>query len=282
MAEMRNPYANFDIKQKIKAVVYTALLINFGYYIWLDISVAQHTLFEGSNLGERFRAFTTTIDLSAWIILIAVYELETYALSDEAFTKNKILLLNFIKFICVLGIAHTPYAYYVNLMEVLSAVEIQGVNDLCQLVGMEKSYALNINYTEITANTCKNLSNASQFFYSDPRTALIVQDAVGLDIETHLASVDLAESIAWILIIFAIEINVRLQDKNQASGTIFSIVKYTKIISYTMLWSFCGYWIYWGHYMFAWDEAMWIAGFFAIEMNLSEWRKEIRSDAQVE
>ena len=67
---------------------------------------------------------------------------------------------------------------------------------------------MNINYTEISANTCKNLSNASQFFYSDPRTALIVQDAVGLDIETHLASVDLAESIAWILIIFAIEINV--------------------------------------------------------------------------
>ena len=45
-------FANFDIKQKIKAVVYTALLINFGYYIWLNISVAQHTLFEGSNLGE--------------------------------------------------------------------------------------------------------------------------------------------------------------------------------------------------------------------------------------
>ena len=281
MSNSKNPYSNFDLKQKIKAVVYTILLFNFGYYIWLDFSVAQHTLFEGSNLGERFRAFTTTIDLSAWIILIAVYELETYALSDEAFTKNKILLLNFIKFFCVLGIAHTPYAYYINLMEILSAVEIQGVNNLCQLVGMEKSYAFNINYTEITADTCKNLSNASQFFYSDPRTILIVQDATGLDIETHLAGVDLVESVAWILIIFAIEINVRLQDKNQASGTIFSIVKYTKVISYTILWSFCGYWIYWGHYMFAWDESMWIAGFFAIEMNLSEWRKEIRSEAQV-
>jgi hypothetical protein len=33
--------------------------------------------------------------------------------------------------------------------------------------------------------------------------------------------------------------------------------------------------------MFAWDESMWIAGFFAIEMNLSEWRKEIRSEAQL-
>ena len=50
--------------------------------------------------------------------------------------------------------------------------------------GYGEVLALNINYTEITANTCKNLSNASQFFYSDPRTALIVQDAVGLDIET--------------------------------------------------------------------------------------------------
>jgi hypothetical protein len=27
--------------------------------------------------------------------------------------------------------------------------------------------------------------------------------------------------------------------------------------------------------MFAWDEFVWIAGFTAIEMNMSEWRSEI-------
>lgn len=30
--------------------------------------------------------------------------------------------------------------------------------------------------------------------------------------------------------------------------------------------------------MFAWDEALWILGFMAIDMNLSDWRKEIDQD----
>lgn len=279
MNNFAQDHSKFDIKQIIKAVVYTILLFNFGYYIWLDISVAQHTLFEGSNFGEKIRAFATTIDLSAWIVLIAVYELETYTISDAAFTKTKVIILNFVKLLCLLSIAHTPYAYYTNLMEILSAVEISGVSDLCELAGLEKSYAYNIKYAEITSESCGSLSSASQFFYSDPRTLLIVQDEAGLVIERQLAKVDLAESIAWIIIIFAIEANVRLQDKNLSSGTVFSFLKYTKAFSYSVLWIFCVYWIYRGHYFYSFDEMMWIAGFFAIEMNLSDWRKEIGSDA---
>jgi hypothetical protein len=29
--------------------------------------------------------------------------------------------------------------------------------------------------------------------------------------------------------------------------------------------------------MYAWDEALWILGFFAIEMNISDWKADIRS-----
>ena len=279
MNNSQNPYSNFDLKQKIKAVVYTVLFINYIYYIQFDISVAAHTLFAESTLGEIARAFATTIDESAWISLIIIYELETYALSDEAFTKRKVQMLNLIKFIFVLAIAHTPYAWFVNLMDVLSAVEVAGVTDLCQLVGMDKSYAYNLVYTDITAETCGTLSAATQFFYNDPRTFLIVQDNPGLIIERQLAWIDLIESLVWIAIIFLIEINVRLQDKNLTSGFAFSLIKKAKILLYSSLWFFCAYWIYRGHFMFAFDEAMWIAGFFAIEMNLSDWRKEIRSDA---
>jgi hypothetical protein len=35
-----------------------------------------------------------------------------------------------------------------------------------------------------------------------------------------------------------------------------------------------------GHWIFAWDEALWILGFMAIGMNLSEWRKEIDEETE--
>jgi len=35
------------------------------------------------------------------------------------------------------------------------------------------------------------------------------------------------------------------------------------------------YWATLSHWLYLWDELVWIGGFAAIEMNLSEWRDEI-------
>ena len=43
------------------------------------------------------------------------------------------------------------------------------------------------------------------------------------------------------------------------------------------LWGAAAYWIYRGHYRYAYDEALWILGFFAIERNISDWKSDIRS-----
>jgi hypothetical protein len=33
-----------------------------------------------------------------------------------------------------------------------------------------------------------------------------------------------------------------------------------------------------GHWLYAWDQTLWICGFWAIEFNLKEWRDQIRQD----
>ena len=40
------------------------------------------------------------------------------------------------------------------------------------------------------------------------------------------------------------------------------------------------YWATLSHWLYVWDEFLWIAGFAAIEMNLSEWRNELLGDLQ--
>jgi hypothetical protein len=271
---------SFEIRQTIKWLVYTLVIINFGFYIRNDLVIAGHTLYSGSSLLEISRAFATTIDESAWIILLLLFELETYLLSDDPLSRAKTLLMQGIRLVCYISLAHTLYAYGVYLAEIYAAVPVEGVTNLCQLIGKDLSYASNLVYSEINSSNCASLSSANQFFYVDPPTFFIVEDAAGLAIEKQLAWIDIFEAIIWLLILLSIEIAVWLQDRNIGQGLIFKTLSITKWCLYSLLWAAAGYWIYRGHYMFAWDEFVWIAGFVAIEMNIVEWRNEI-NDAEV-
>ena len=271
---------SFEIRQIIKWLVYTLVIINFGFYIRNDLVIAGHTLYSGSSLLEISRAFATTIDESAWIILLLLFEIETYLLSDDPLSRTKTLLMQGIRLVCYISLAHTLYAYGVYLAEIYAAVPVEEVTNLCQLIGKDLSYASNLVYSKINSSNCASLSSANQFFYVDPPTFFIVEDAAGLAIEKQLAWIDIFEAIIWLLILLSIEVAVWLQDRNIGQGLIFKTLSITKWCLYSLLWAAAGYWIYRGHYMFAWDEFVWIAGFVAIEMNIVEWRNEI-NDAEV-
>ena len=266
---------SLELRQTIKWVVYALVIVNFGFYIRNDWVIAGHTLYAGSSLLEISRAFATTIDESAWIILLLLFELETYLLSDDPLSRAKTLLMQGIRLVCYISLAHTLYAYGVYLTEIYAAVPVEGVTNLCQLVGKDLSYAYNLVYSEIDSSNCAGLSTANQFFYVDPPTFFIVEDSAGLVIEKQLAWIDMFEAIIWLLILLSIEVAVWLQDRNIGEGLIFKGLSITKWCLYSFLWAAAGYWIFRGHYMFAWDEFVWIAGFVAIEMNIVEWRNEI-------
>ena len=270
---------SLDVRQTIKWSVYALVIINFGFYIRNDWVIAGHTLYAGSSLLEVSRAFATTIDESAWIILLLLFELETYLLSDEPLSRTKTLLMQGVRVVCYISLAHTLYAYGVYLTEIYASVPVEGVTNLCQLIEKDLSYAFNLAYSDINSSNCASLSSANQFFYVDPPTFFIVEDAAGLAIEKELAWIDMFEAIIWLLILLSIEVAVWLQDRNIGQGIVFKGLGIAKLCLYSLLWAAAGYWIYRGHYMFAWDEFVWIAGFVAIEMNIVEWRDEI-NDAE--
>ena len=94
-------------------------------------------------------------------------------------------------------------------------------------------------------------------------------------IEKELAWVDMVEAIVWIVILLIIEIMIRIQDKNISTGAGLVVLSKLKTLLFIVLWMAALYWLYRGHFMFAWDEFLWIAGFYVIGLNLSEWRDEI-------
>ena len=71
------------IQQAVKWIVYALLIINWGFYIYEDWNRAVHTLNDGSTVFDWAREFATSIDESAWFIILFMFELQTYVLEDQ-------------------------------------------------------------------------------------------------------------------------------------------------------------------------------------------------------
>ena len=71
------------IQQAVKWTVYILLIINFVFYIFEDWNRAIHVLHAGSTILDWTEEFATSIDESAWFMLLFMFELETYVLGDK-------------------------------------------------------------------------------------------------------------------------------------------------------------------------------------------------------
>jgi len=258
----------------IKWTVYTLLLINFGYYLWEDWTVAAHTLRQGGSFLEWTAAFVGSIDESAWFILLALFELETYAIPEEAFTPALERSLHIGRFACYVFLAHGIWAYTVNLVDLERKVTVlPGIENLCELVGHEASYASTMDYTLIDADNCAQLSGSTRFYQMVVPS--VVTDDRGLRIEKELGWADLLEAAVWLLIVLTIEIEVRLQNRAITGGAMMHSTNVAKVLLYGLLVLVMAYWAFRGLWVYAWDEFLWVAGFAVIEMNVVEWREEL-------
>ena len=275
--------ASFDahrVQQAVKWAVYGLLIVNFGFYIFEDWTRAAHTLHEGSSFLDWTSEFATSLDESAWFLLLFMFELETYVLEDRHWKRWVALSVRGVRLFCYVLIAHTVYAYALTVINLQPSVPVQDAQDLCALADADVSYVHNLEYTAIDQGNCGELSSAAEFYWvgKDP----VVSDLAGLNLERDLAWADMIEVVAWLVILLAIELVVRLQDRGLTGGALIATANSAKILLYLLLIGIGAYWASLSHWLYLWDELLWIGGFAAIEMNVSEWRKELleeRADA---
>ena len=268
--------ASFDahrVQQAVKWAVYGLLIVNFGFYIFEDWTRAAHTLHEGSSFLDWTSEFATSLDESAWFLLLFMFELETYVLEDRHWKRWVALSVRGVRLFCYVLIAHTVYAYALSLINLQPSVPVEDARDLCGLADADVSYVYNLEYTAIDQGNCGELSSAAEFYWvgKDP----VVSDLAGLNLERDLAWADMIEVVAWLVILLAIELVVRLQDRGLTGGALIATANSAKILLYLLLIGIGAYWASLSHWLYLWDELLWIGGFAAIEMNVSEWRKEL-------
>jgi len=260
-------------QQIVKWVVYSLLIVNWGFYIFEDWNRAMHTLTATSTFLDWTEEFATSIDEAGWFLLLFMFEIETYIIEDKDWKGWITHLVRGVRLACYVMLAHSVFAFSTIIVDLKPTVAVDGVTDLCDLNGTGVSFVYNLEYTEVNEETCAGLSDGSQIYHiaDDP----LVTTLAGLELERDLAWSDLVEVVIWLLVLLAIEIVVRLQSRGISDGPWIRGGNALKLILYAALMGIGIYWASLSHWLYLWDEFLWIGGFAAIEMNLSEWREEL-------
>ncbi|MDP5069417.1 MAG: hypothetical protein NWQ45_00820, partial [Congregibacter sp.] len=185
-------------RQLVKVVVYILLLINFTQFLSTDITIASHTVHEGWRWVDWTAAFATSVDESAWFVLLFLLELETYLLSDAAFTPGRLRLMHGVRMLCYLAIGHTVFAYSEALLDLSKAVEHADAA-LCDFAESGLSFARNLDYRELSLTNCGVLSTDDHFYQFAQNQVLT--DRAGMVVEWQLAWADFVEVVTWLCIL---------------------------------------------------------------------------------
>ncbi len=264
--------------QLFKYIVYALLTFNV-YVFWSEEVLAAAVQFPGGvSAIELIDAYAATIDTAAWVVLLLMFELETYVLEDDQFSRPVAWSLHGIRALCYVFIVYAFYGYIVNLSFIMQATQLAGVTDLCALVTDGWSYAIDLDeYSDITAASCGTFSDSTAFMRFEGITAVV--DANGLAAIRTLAWVDVINAAVWLLIVLILEADVWLQERNRLEGNALRISNLIKFVLYTTLLLAAIYWGIKGDFIDFWDAFLWLVAFVFIELNVFEWRQEAHESA---
>jgi len=264
--------------QAFKYAVYALLTLNIFIFFAEEWAAMSHRFGGGIGFGDLIEGFAATIDTSAWVILLLLFELETYLLDDRHFTPLVTRSLHVLRVVCYAFIVYAFYGYVIKLLYLQGSSPLANVTDLCTLAADRWSYAVDLDeYELITLANCPSLSQASQFLRFDGLQTAV--DAAGMRDILRLAWVDVINSAVWLLVVILLEVDVRLQERNALHGLPLKLSRIGKFTLYSLLLMAAIYWGIKGDFVDFWDAFLWLVAFVFIERNVFEWRKESLEEA---
>lgn len=263
--------------QLFKYLVYAALTVNAFVFFSVEWAASSYRFADGVAIADIIEGFAATIDTSAWIILLLMFELETYVLDDRQFTRPVTLTLHGLRIISYAFIVYAFTGYVRKLLFVTASTPLAGVSDLCTLVDGVWSYAVGFDeYEVLTLANCATMSAATSFMQFPGLNAVV--DAGDLTEIVRLAWVDVINAGVWLLVVVVLEVDVRLQEHDMLEGWVFRVSTLSKIVLYAILFLAAGYWSVKGDFVDSWDAWLWLVAFIFIELNVFEWRHEAMQD----
>jgi hypothetical protein len=258
--------------QYFKYSIYILLTFNFYFFFTEDVAAFSIRFPDGISLGQIINAYATSIDTVAWLILVWILELETYILEDDQITPVMEYISLTIRAICYGFIIYAFFGYCSTLLFYYDTNLLQETG-LCSLTNGDWTYSQMIGeYTPISAENCSFLSTSNEFLRFGSTSAIV--DISGAKDIIRLGWVDVINSGVWILVVFIIELNIKLQEKNIQQNLSLKLSKFNQNFLYPILFINAFYWGLEGDFVDFWDAFLWLVAFIFIELNIIQWRDE--------
>ena len=258
-----------------KAAVYLALTANIGFFFQDEAQAATHLLRSGVSMALILEAFAATIDTTAWVILLLMFELETHQLDDSSLTPavNRTLIM-----VRGLGYGFIVFAFFGYVMKGLSLLNVVplSVGGLCDLAanGYQQMPDLD-EFLVLDVTGCATGMLATSGALMVNHDDLWVVSTADWAAIKRLGLVDVSNSATWILIVIMLEFEVRIGLWREWPKRITGLIKGLKVSLYSLLILFAMYWGFAGSILDFWDAFLWIVAFVFIERNVFVWEQEL-------
>ncbi|WP_237066263.1 hypothetical protein [Microbulbifer guangxiensis] len=267
-----NRYTLFRL---FKYTVYLLLAYNV-YAFFLENHAAAGAVFaDGLQIGRVIEAYNDSIDTLAWVLLLLVFELETFVLPDNKIRGWVKWALNGTSAFCYLFIVYSFYGYVAEMASLThllpvtqSACEMAARGDWLLVVGQD-------DYVRLTAENCAPLADTQVLRLADGQVLGSVETWNGIK---WLAWTDVINAGAWLLVVAILAFDVWLQLRHQLSD---AVMRYSQVIKGLLYFTLLLCAIYWGingSFLDFWDAFLWLVAFFFIELNLFEWQAETSAE----
>ena len=261
-----------------KYSIYALLTLNIFLFFAEEYQAALTQFSDGIATADFIEAFASTIDTAAWVVLLLMFELETYVLDDRAFTPRVTWSLRLLRGLCYAVIVYAFYGYVANLWFTLDTSPLAAVDNLCSLpAGWSWTITLD-EYAALTRENCATFSTAVEFFRFNGLNAAI--DAATLADVRGLAWIDVINGGVWILVVVLLEIDVFLQERGLYEGWALKSSTALKVVLYGTLLLAVFFWMWKGDFKDWWDAFLWLVAFVFIELNVFEWRAESHREVE--
>jgi len=249
-----------------KYAVYVSLTLNIFLFFQEESLATQQTFSQGIGVADIIQGFAATIDTAAWVFLLIIFELTTSILSTHTLSKSRIKLSFFaVRIFCYGFILYSFYGY-VTKMLLINGVSPFLVNDACTLIGQNFSVIDNLDeYPPLSYENCALLKGQDLFTLDGQAIIGSAQQWIAIQ---RLTWVDVINSMAWILIVLVLELDIRLRRMQKFSKFMLMISRVIKLLLYSAVLLAAIYWGFLGDFLDFWDAFLWLVAFFFIEMNL--------------
>ncbi|MCZ6829550.1 MAG: hypothetical protein O7F73_08185 [Gammaproteobacteria bacterium] len=255
----------------LKYLTYALLTVNVFMFLQEELLAAEHTFVEDFALTDLIQMFSATVDTSAWVILLLLFELETSVIPDAQIRGKLKLFLHGVRAICYFFIAYAFYGYLVELQTLYHVQVLSG--DPCARAGGGWSVMVDLDeYIPLEPRNCDALGRQ---LWRLAGFNIVMQPGV-LHAARMLAWTDVINAAAWILVVLVLETDVRLQLRGQLQGQALAVSKMMKAGLYSTLLFAAIYWGFAGDFLDFWDAFLWLFAFIFIELNVFSWQAETR------